>query len=135
MNITLLDAGFDVGFGDVLLVLLVIPLAIILLEAFIMQKLKFNSSFGKCFLDSFLANLATVVIGYLIGAFITPNIKIGNGHVGGIFAAFALSVIVEGLILFALNSKKPSRQVWKTSLIMNLASYVVLIIITVVATG
>ncbi|HSU27031.1 MAG TPA: hypothetical protein VLJ68_01540, partial [Chitinophagaceae bacterium] len=132
MKYVFLDAGFDVGFGDVILVLFIIPLGIILLEAFVMYQLKFNKAFAKCFLDSFLANLATVVVGYLVGAFLTPNISIGRGNIIGILGAFTLSVIVEGLILFALNNKKPSRKVWKTSLIMNLASYVALIIVTLI---
>jgi len=129
MYFHLLDAGFDIGLGDVILVLLVIPLGIIFLEAIIMKWLKFNSSFGKCFLDSFLANLATVVIGYLMTTFITSKISVGSGNVPGILVAFILSFIVEGLLLFVLNQKKPQKMIWQTSFIMNLASYLALILL------
>ncbi len=122
----LLDAG---GVFLVFPILILFLAIIVLIEGGILMLFKVESS-GKAFLYSLVVNLASLGAGYLtlplvrgIGADFTTS-----GSMLRWVMIFAITVLVEGFLLILLTKKKPKERVWLATLVMNLASYAILII-------
>ena len=125
MKLFFLDAGG----------ILLVPVAIIgfiviavLLEAVIMLLFKLNK-FGKCVLDSFIVNVVSLIAGFILrSAF--GNIGTERNIVTTVVTTwviiFAITVVIEGLLLMLLNKKKPRQKIWLVTVVMNLASYFIL---------
>lgn len=107
--------------------LLVLLIAITLVEAIVMLLFKVNN-FGKCLLDSFVANLVSMLAGYLISyALYDVSYDGGNGYTG-LLIAFLLSVLIEGLVVKLMNGRLSHGKIWPAVIVMNLVSYIGLIV-------
>lgn len=127
MKFYLLDAAAG---GLILGMLVLFMLFAILLEGVTLLLLKYNKA-GKCFLDSFLVNIASLVVGLLIARF---NVDGGlditdNGYIN-VFLLFLITVVVEFIVLYLLNSKKPISKTAVAAILINVVSYLLFIGIT-----
>ncbi|MCC7400390.1 MAG: hypothetical protein IT214_02800 [Chitinophagaceae bacterium] len=127
MKLFLLDGG-----GAFLLIpILILFLAIIILvEGVILILFKIEKP-GKAFLYSLVVNLASLGVGFLTAPLIR---QIGSGiSTPGLtfrwLVIFALTVLVEGFLLILLTKKRPREKVWLATLVMNLVSYIILILV------
>ncbi len=127
MHYSLLDAG-----GAALLVIvlgagiLFLVLAIVI-EAFFIKGMGLVEHFGKAMLQSFLANLITVIAGYLL------MFAAGEYFFDYIWVTLALcyiiTVLIEAKILQAMNHGSTFRGTLRVSTYMNIVTYVVLYIL------
>jgi hypothetical protein len=118
-----LDASLA-GLAEILIILFMI--AVTLIEAVVMVLFKLNK-FGKCLLDSFLVNVASLVVGFLISTFY--NINLGGNSYLSLVIGFIASVLVEGLLLQLLNRKTPAQKIWQVDIVMNVVTYIGMLII------
>lgn len=132
MNSFLLDVAIGdpttAGYYDGIWVLLVILLAVILIEAVVMLLFKLNR-FGKSFLHSLIVNVASALIGYLL----ISQVLIFNESISAVIqwlTYFGLTVLIEGVILMLLNPKSSKGKTWLVTIMMNLASYLFLYLIS-----
>ena len=126
MNFFILDAGAPFLLEFVMLIFLVLATVV---EAIVLIIMKFNSP-AKCFLDALLVNLGSLVAGYLLLNYVSfegRNAE-GNDRWMELAVMFAVTVIVEGLLLMLLNRKKPVKSVWLGALAINVVSYILLAI-------
>lgn len=132
MSTFLLDVAIGApgnsGYYDGIWILLVILLAVILIEAVVMLLFRMNN-FGKSFLHSSVVNIASTLVGYLlisrVGFF---NENISGSSQWAIY--YGLTVLIEGLLLMLLNPKAAKGRLWLVTIVMNLASYVFLYLIS-----
>lgn len=132
MSTFLLDVAIGApgngGYYDGIWILLVILLAVILIEAVVMLLFRMNN-FGKSFLHSSVVNIASTLVGYLlisrVGFF---NENISGWSQWAIY--YGLTVLIEGLLLMLLNPKAAKGKLWLVTIVMNLASYVFLYLIS-----
>ena len=124
----LLDASLA-GLAEIIIIGYMI--VVVLIEAVIMLLFSLNP-FGKCLLDSFLVNLASLGVGYLISS-TGFSINLGGDTYISLLVGFLVSVLVEGFLLQLLNKKKPVKKVWQTNVVMNVVTYAGLLIIFVLA--
>jgi hypothetical protein len=97
--------------------------AIIPLEAIVLRLLKWGS-FGYSLLDSFLINLASIIVGFgLAIAGIPFAISPPGSLVLSLLFALALSIIIEGAILWMLR-KKSLQETLLAAVMINVVSYV-----------
>jgi hypothetical protein len=106
---------------------------IILLEATLLRR---QLPGTKAFRDAIVMNITTFVMGAGIGllleepinflADILPEWSWVPAVILAILAAMGLTVLLEGGILKFLEPNFPSSRIWKTSLVVNIASYAVL---------
>lgn len=132
MNIFLLDVVVGTptvgNFGDGIWILLLILLVIIAVEAVIMLLSKINR-FGKSFLQSALVNIVSTLAGYLF-------VSLGGGFNGSVplltqwAIFFGITVLIEGLLMMVLNAKTSKGKLWLVTIVMNLASYILLYLIS-----
>lgn len=126
MHYTFLDAG-----GAALLVLvlgagILFLLLAITIEAIFIQRMGLSAHFGKAMLHSFLANLATVLAGYLLLA-VAGDIFYDYIWVSLAFC-YVITVLIEAWVLQLLNRTHTIRETFKVSVYMNIATYVILYI-------
>lgn len=127
MNHTLLDAG-----GAALLVLvlgagILFLLLAITIEAIFIQRMGLVQHFGKAMLQSFLANLATLLVGYVLLTIIVRDVFYDYIWIS-LAVCYVITVIIEAWILQLLNKGHTLRETFRVSLYMNIASYVLLYI-------
>ncbi|MFI5133350.1 MAG: hypothetical protein ACHQEB_03385 [Chitinophagales bacterium] len=127
MAITLLDASLA-GLAE--LILIGYMLVVTLVEAVVMLVFKFNP-FGKCLLDAFLVNLASLGVGYLISS--SYNITLGGDSYTSLLVAFIVTLIIEGLLLQLLNRKKSPKKVWQVNILMNAITYAGILVIFILS--
>lgn len=131
VNIYLLDG---VGAGILLLFFglgLVFIIAIILLEAWIMQKMKYHAVYKQALLQSLVANLATLGAGFIM---IDSGLEIFEMEKPiGFAGLFAATLVLETLILWLMNRKMPFKKTLAVSVVMNLASYLIAFILLATA--
>ncbi len=131
VNIYLLDG---VGAGILLLFFglgLVFIIAIILLEAWIMQKMKYHAVYKQALLQSLVANLATLGAGFIM---IDSGLEIFEMEKPiGFAGLFAATLVLETLILWLMNRKTPFKKTLAVSVVMNLASYLIAFILLATA--
>jgi len=125
---------YDVGgpgllaviYGAGLAVLCLVTLVVILVEAGVLALLKWRP-FGRSLLASLVMNLVSTLVGFLPGVIYSLNQQPGMGFMLlWLFAAWALSVVIEGLILSAFN-REAGRQNWLAALLTNLVSYLLIL--------
>jgi hypothetical protein len=130
MSIFPLDAG-----GPLLLLFIAAPIAVVLLiaivvlEAILLRVLKWDASFGRCFAHALAINAVSALAGcaLMFAVQIVASQELGAVFGIGIFAvAFVITVLVEWLLLRVLNPSQRASALQNT-LIINLASYAVLI--------
>ena len=131
VNIYLLDG---VGAGILLLFFglgLVFIIAIILLEAWIMQKMKYHAVYKQALLQSLVANLATLGAGFIM---IDSGLEIFEMEKPiGFAGLFAATLVLETLILWLMNRKMPFKKTLAVSVVMNLASDLIAFILLATA--
>ena len=101
--------------------LIVLTLIITIAEAIVMLLLKWDK-FGRSLLASLLMNVTSTIFGGVLIA-----LGVLGGSYAWLVAAFVLSVLIEGGVLMLMN-RGAVRQNLLTSLIANLASYLVIIL-------
>ncbi len=122
-RIFLLDAG---GAGLALAILAIFMVVAVVSEAVVMLLMKYNDA-GKAFLDSFVANISSLVIGFLI-------VYVSNSRLfdltDSVFLNWALIILltiaIEFVILYFMNRSKTKQRTFAVAVIMNLASYFIL---------
>jgi hypothetical protein len=128
MNFYLLDAaagGLVIG-GTVLFMMVTIAL-----EAIAMMIMKYNKA-GKAFLDSFIINLVSMGAGFLILLTGTGLFEIVDGVFFNILILFSITVAVEFILLYLLNMKTAIQKTLVTAIIINVASYLVFYLFSLV---
>ena len=95
----------------------VFSLCTLLIETLALWLLKWGS-FGRSLSASFVMNLASTIVGFVLVA-----LSLNAPDFTALFSAgFLLSVLIEGVILMLLK-KGAARQNWIASLVANVASY------------
>lgn len=102
------------------LALVVIFILIVFLEMVVLQLIGWGN-LRESFRSAFWMNLASTIAGFLLLALVNRLAIIG------LFLSWALSVLVEALVLFRL-SEKGTRFICFAALSTNLASYLLLIL-------
>jgi hypothetical protein len=131
MNFYLLDAG---GAGLVIGFLVIFMLLAIVLEGVTLILLKYNSA-GRAFLNAFVVNIASLTAGYLITTFSTNGLDFTTNPYLDFFLIFLITVIIEFAVLYLLNSKKPVKKTLTAAIVINLVSYLLLILFRFFITG
>lgn len=124
INLDLLDvvAGSE-DFSSLLIgAFFILVAGIIVVEAVAMLLLRY-SSFGKALLDSLVINLVTLVAGYLIAENMNISSMAGYNRLLELLYYFLATIIIETLVLWLLNRKKPLSKTLVAGLVINLASY------------
>ncbi len=127
MNLYLLDAGGAGLFFGMTIVFMIIAIVV---EAVIMLVMKYNSP-GKCFFDSFIANLGSLVVGYILLFTGIDMALSSDSTVLNLVLLFGLTVVLEFGILFLLNRKQKTGRTFLVSVIMNIASYIILYLLII----
>lgn len=128
MKYYLLDAG---GAGLILGILVIFMLAAIFLEGLTLLLLKYNKA-GRSFLDALVINLASLGVGYLIVSFTPTGLDFTNNLYLDFFLIFLVTVVVEFIVLYLLNQKKPVKKTFIAATVINLVSYLLLILLRVI---
>jgi hypothetical protein len=100
--------------------LIVLTLLIIVIESAVLQFMRWDT-FKTCLKGAALMNLASLIVGFFLLTLIQ------NLGLFGILIAWALSVIIEALVLSFLKRGEP-RKNWLAALAANLVSYLLLIL-------
>ena len=119
MNVFILDMGAQWLWPIALVIFMVIA---ILVEWLIMIVMKYNKR-GKAFLDSLIVNLGSLAAGIIVGSITRGQFQFVFINV---LLFYALTVLIEFGILYILNRKHPISKTFYTSVIMNIASYLIL---------
>jgi hypothetical protein len=128
MNLYFLDAGgAGLFYYFILLGVLFIILAT-LLEAVVMIVMKYNLPFKKAFGDSLFANLFSLIVGFLL-IFLGADLLDNNSWVN-LLILYVITVVLEVFVLYQRNRKKPFVQTLTVCVVMNLVSYLVLFLFT-----
>jgi hypothetical protein len=98
----------------------VFSIGTLVIESLALWLLKWGS-FGRSLLASFLMNLASTIVGFILLAF---SFYVGNFYTL-FLVEFLLSVLIEGGVLMLLK-RDAARQNWSASFVANVASYVFL---------
>ena len=126
MNLFILDAG---GAGLVLFVLLGFMFLAILIEAIMMMLLKYNKP-GKTLLDSLVINLVSLGAGYLI-IYSLGSLDFTDNEYLNLFVLYLLTVLIEGICLYLLNRTKPVNKTLLTVFVINIITYLGLLILKI----
>ncbi|MCC7400391.1 MAG: hypothetical protein IT214_02805 [Chitinophagaceae bacterium] len=108
--------------------LMLILLAVILIEAVVMLLFRLNR-FGKVLFHSFLVNLASTVLGFLL---FTKMISLNDSvsYLSQWLIFYLATVVIEGLVMMLLYSGRSKGKIWSVTVVMNLASYIFLYILS-----
>ena len=109
-------------------VALIVFMAIaVVAEAFVMLLMKYNVA-GKALLDSFIVNIASLIVGYLLYGITGSLFYITDSLILNWLLLYALTVLVEFCILNWLSRSRPRNKTLATSAMTNVASYLILYI-------
>lgn len=123
----LLDAGGASLYYFFFALFVAFVLFAILAEAVVMILMKYNIKFKKAFLDSFLANLATFTLGFVLIEFVSDFFN--STELFNLFVLYIMSVLMEWGVLFLLNRAKPAKESFVVTVVMNLPTYAFLVLI------
>jgi hypothetical protein len=123
----LLDAGGASLYYFFFALFVAFVLFAILAEAVVMILMKYNLKFKKAFLDSFLANLATFTLGFVLIEFVSDFFN--STELFNLFVLYIMSVLMEWAVLFFLNRAKPAKESFVVAVVMNLPTYAFLVLI------
>jgi len=126
MKFYLLDAG---GAGLVFGFMIIFMIAAIVVEALLMLALKYNPV-GKAFLDSLVINLVSLGVGFMLLS-AGDSLDITNNEILNYILLFLLTVLVEMLTLYIMNRSKPFSKTLLVSFVINLVSYGILFLFTI----
>src|SRR5262245_33849083 len=101
---------------------LILLIVIVVLEAFVLRAMKWGN-FRRALIASILMNALTTLLGYFLLGLLDVI-----GPLPGLLVGWALSVVLEGGILLALNRGR-ARANWLGALAANTASYILLAIL------
>lgn len=100
----------------------------VMLELAVMILMKYNIRFKKAFLDSLIVNVASLAAGFILWK-VFPGFF--NGYtVLNFTVLYVITVLIEFGLLHLLNRKHKSIDTLKVTVVMNLVTYVLLIILT-----
>ncbi|MFI5131451.1 MAG: hypothetical protein ACHQFX_15725 [Chitinophagales bacterium] len=122
MKLFLLDAG---GAGLVFVALIIFIIIAITTEAITMLLMKYNRA-GKAFLDSFVANMASLVAGFILSSVAGTVFDITPSIILNWLILYVLTVLVEFVVLYFLNRTSTPRKTFIASAVMNFVSYIIL---------
>ena len=112
------DAGVSPGLDWTLILILS---GTIMVEALVMLLLKYNP-FKKALFDSFLINIASIAIGYML---LKNAPRLFNSYnIPGLIKLLVITIAAEFGVLYLLNRKYPAMQTFKTSVAINAVTYV-----------
>ena len=111
--------------------LVIFMLAAIFLEGLTLLLLKYNNA-GRSFLDALVINLASLGVGYLIVSFTPTGLDFTDNLYIDFFIIFLVTVAVEFIVLYLLNQKKPVKKTFIAATVINLVSYLLLILLRVI---
>jgi hypothetical protein len=123
MKFFYLDAGIA-SVSDLTVVALLFILGVSLVEWIVMLLFKFNDP-GKSLFHSFIVNLVSAVLGFLLADTIS-SVTHSAGDILQWIIYFGLTVVVEAILLQLLNRHKTLSKIWTVAFIMNLVSYLIL---------
>jgi biotin transporter BioY len=126
MKFYFLDAG---GAGLVFGFMIIFMIAAIIVEALIMLALKYNPV-GKAFLDSLVINLVSLGVGFMILS-VSDSLDITDNEILNYILVFLITVLTEMLALYLLNRSKPFSKTMQVSFVINLVSYGILFLFTI----
>jgi hypothetical protein len=126
MHKYLLDAG---GAGLVFGIMIIFMIIAVVAEALVMIIMKYNKG-GKAFLDSFLANLASLIAGYILLLLPGSSLYFFDSEVLNWLVLYGGTVVVEFVVLWLLNRKHSAGKTWLVSIVMNIVTYGVLLLYT-----
>ena len=120
-------------------ILFLVPIAFILflfvwglVEGFVIYLFKINK-FWRSIWHAMLINLASVVVGFIImnttnGTAVEQYLEIDEGpdYLSGWAIYWVVSVLVEGLLLKALNRNDSWGKIFGASLVMNIITYIIM---------
>ncbi len=130
--------NFDAG-GPVVLLIFAVPfvlalmIVIVLLEGVLLKLLKWHASWLNCMLYSLAANAVSTVAGcvltFVVQAFVGQSLSADQvlQLAVPLLIAFVISVLLEWLVLAALQPAK-KHEAFKPALIINIASYIVIVV-------
>ena len=121
MKIYLLDAG---GAGLIFGFLIIFMLIAILIEAATMAVMKYNK-FGKALLDSLIANIVSLCLGFIFIQFF-DSLDITDNYLLNMLILFLSTVAIEFAALYLLNQSKPAIKTLTACFIMNIFTYAIL---------
>ena len=99
-------------------------------EAVVMLLMKYNPA-KKAFLDSFVVNIVSLVAGVLLFSIAGDIHRLVTSAVLNWFLLYAMTVVIEFLLLYLLNRKKQTGKTFLTCTAMNIVSYLILILVGV----
>jgi hypothetical protein len=118
----------DTGGGYLNLVTIVLTLILagtIFLEAWILKLFKYDT-FGKALKDSAIVNIISLILGFVL--FETLNFALNNNDIS-LIILFLITILIETLFLTFLDRHKNTKNTVIAGIVMNLASYAVLLFI------
>jgi ABC-type uncharacterized transport system permease subunit len=127
MNFHLLDAGGAGLYYLVIGIFVAFIIVAILLEAVVMQQMKYNVNFKKALLDSFVANVVTLAMGFVLIEYISDYFNSTEWPV--LLILYGITVLTEWGVLCLLNKAHSVKRALIVSLLMNLVSYSILFLI------
>ena len=102
---------------------------IVSLVEMVVLRLAGWGTWSRCARDAFLVNLVTTIVGYFMGLS-----GFFDGSTMDLVTGFVLSVLLESLILWLMyRSSKSTMEVAQNVRMMNVASYLVLFILMMIA--
>ena len=110
------------GLGFTIAALAIMFALIVIVESTVMQLMSWGA-LRHCLKDAFWMNLASTLIGFFFLALVP---RFGYW---GLLLAWAISVIIEALVLGRLN-RQAGRKSWLVALVANLVSYLLLMLPT-----
>lgn len=123
MKIILLDAagaGLLIYFFGIGLLFILVA---VMLEALVMQWMRYQAPFKKSFLQSLAVNLLSLAGGYLLIE--TDSDLFQPDNMTGFGIMFAATLFLETVLLYYLNREKPLKQTMAVCLVMNLVTYLI----------
>jgi hypothetical protein len=122
MRIILLDAG---GAGLAYAALAIFMIIAVVTEAVVMMIMRYNNA-GKSFLDSFVANVTSLVAGYLLFAATGSGFYIVDSVIFNFLLLLVITVAVEFAVLYFMNRGRPANKTFLVATVMNVATYIIL---------
>jgi len=118
----LLIALFGIG-------LLFLLLAVVL-EAIVMQRMKYQFIFRVSLIQSLVANLVSLAAGFVLSSVSENQFAIDNYT--GFAILFAVTVLLEFIVLYFMNKTQPAKRTLMVCFMMNLVTYAVAFLITLI---
>jgi hypothetical protein len=130
MKFYLLDgagAGILIALFGVGILFLLLAVA---LEAIVIQKMKYQFIFRVSLIQSVVANLVSLAAGFVLSA--VSEVQFAIDNYTGLAILFVVTVLLEFIVLYLMNKTKPVRRTLAVCLVMNLVTYAIAFLITLV---